>query len=663
MKRAFCFIGFSSAVTLLILNIVDYKYSKYLLISAAVLFAASLLIKKIRQANAVPIVLGTALFSCLIFVFVCNNTLFPQLKLDGASCDVVFNIVDAAKKTDSGYKYVIMTKSIDRENTVQNIKLVLKTNNKLEADYYDDISANIKFKSVSDKPFESFGSYGDEIFLSASLYGEYAVSKTAHKPIKYYVIKSRERLKSNLLNTLDEDSGNLAVSLLIGDTSGLSNEIKSNFKICAATHLMAVSGIHTSVICLGFYLLLRRIGAPNIPAVVASLLLLLYYIGVADYSKSVIRAGVMITVLLVSKLVNRKADLLNSLGFATFILCLNPFAVTDPSAVLTVCAVLGIAVIKPKIDAFLKFETKAKEKTKAKDSFISYIANSVTLTISVILSTLPAVWLYFKSISFLGLLLNIVLVFLAQLTIIAALVLSLMSCVPVISTVISTIVLILTGAMNKITEFFAKHFSFLFVDISNEIFCAAIALCIAFCGLSLIITNKIRLKHIYPFMLVVFLLSSVLSIHSFNTSSYLNVTSGGCVIAWDKDSAVIVGADDGNDYYELRNVIGNKPLRNVVYINCNYSEKRLKELTDCGSRIFKDEYLDIDLCDNISVKYNGVEMLIRIYDNKIAVSNDCVKVNDYLAYRDVYGKFSDERGYSFSFTDNNEFQLRREGNG
>lgn len=356
MKRAFSFIGFSSAITLLILNIVDYKYSKYLLILAAVLFIASLLPKKIRQANVVPTVFGAALLSCLIFVFVCNNTVFPQLTLDGKSANVVFNIVDIPEKTDNGYTYVIKTKAIDKENTVQNIKLILKTKSKINADYYDNVSANLKFKSVADEPFNSYGRYGDNIFLTTSLYGEYLVNKTNHKPINYYIINTREKLKSNILNSLDYDSGNLAVSLLIGDSSGLSNEIRSNFNICGAAHLMAVSGLHTSVICLGLYSLLRRIGVTNTLSTIVSLFVLLFYIGIADYSKSVIRAGIMITVLLVSKLVNRKADLLNSLGIAAFILCLNPFAVTDASTVLTVSAVLGIAVIKPKLDSLVKIK-------------------------------------------------------------------------------------------------------------------------------------------------------------------------------------------------------------------------------------------------------------------------------------------------------------------
>ena len=66
-----------------------------------------------------------------------------------------------------------------------------------------------------------------------------------------------------------------------------------------------------------------------------------------------------------------KADALNSLGLATALICINPFAVSDTSAVLSVLSVLGMLAIKPKIDSYLKpvkankFSAAAKEAIEA----------------------------------------------------------------------------------------------------------------------------------------------------------------------------------------------------------------------------------------------------------------------------------------------------------
>lgn len=279
------------------------------------------------------------------------------------------------------------------------------------------------------------------------------------------------------------------------------------------------------------------------------------------------------------------------------------------------------------------------------------------------MSTLPAGWIFFKNISLIGIALNVILVFLAQAAILSSLILSLVSSIPFVSFIPMGLTFLSTKAMIVITDFFAENFSFLAVDISNELFCIAIALCIAYCGVSLIITNKIRLKHIFSFMLAVFSLASVLSIYTYNNTSFLSVTSGGCVVAYNKDCAVVVDADDRFDYYEVRNILYNKPVQNIVYISCEYSDDLIEELNDCDSFIFNEEHLDIDLCSAIGVKYFGSDVFISVFDNQIIVCDDYVKVNDYIAYRDVYGKFSDKRGYLFSFTQGDEFQLRRGNNG
>ena len=70
MKRVFAHIGFSSALTLLILNLVSVRFVPVITAGLAAVFAASLALKKYRQAAAVPVCLGSALFACLLFMFV-----------------------------------------------------------------------------------------------------------------------------------------------------------------------------------------------------------------------------------------------------------------------------------------------------------------------------------------------------------------------------------------------------------------------------------------------------------------------------------------------------------------------------------------------------------------------------------------------------------------
>lgn len=57
--------------------------------------------------------------------------------------------------------------------------------------------------------------------------------------------------------SFENDTGALSLALLTGDKSLLTDETYSYFTDCGTSHIMAVSGLHTSVICMGFYVLLK----------------------------------------------------------------------------------------------------------------------------------------------------------------------------------------------------------------------------------------------------------------------------------------------------------------------------------------------------------------------------------------------------------------------
>ncbi len=111
----------------------------------------------------------------------------------------------------------------------------------------------------------------------------------------------------------------------------------------------------------------------------------------AGFSKSIIRAGIMMIVMLCGRLFNERSDTLNSLGIAVFIICLNPFAVTDAGALLTVTAVLGLIIIDPMLIGLYKPKTK----------LVYYVYKTVCASLSVFLTTLPVVCITFSYVSML----------------------------------------------------------------------------------------------------------------------------------------------------------------------------------------------------------------------------------------------------------------------
>ena len=350
----------------------------------------------------------------------------------------------------------------------QSIKVYLKSDEKLDADYYDDVSAKLFFYSAGENSFKSYGLYGDGIYVCARLNEIGAVAVTSDKPINYYFIELREYINSIILSSLSGDNAGLSLALLTGSKSYLSAEVQNNFRICGLSHYLAVSGFHISLISFGAYYLMKLLKVPKTINTLLSMAVMLIYVGTADFSKSSVRAGIMLSVVLVAKLFNNKADTLNSLGLAVLILCFNPFVVTDAGAVLTVCAVLGITVIYKNVMKHIKI----------KNPVLSYAVKGMVLSASILIAVIPVLYLFFGSVSVLSVVLNLIIEPLITVLIVAVIVFCLIYGVPYLTDFMAFSINIVSDILIKIIDFTAKHMSFLFLDISGEIF--GVSMCAVF---------------------------------------------------------------------------------------------------------------------------------------------------------------------------------------
>ena len=407
MKRVFAHIGFSFALTMLILNLIEIKFILPIVIGLAVVFIASLIIKKYRQALAVPICLGTALFACLIFLFSYNSVVVPEQNLSYKNAECEFYIIDLSQKDeDEKYSYLIKTQSINLPSSPQNIKLRLKTDEPLEAEAYQLIKGNLTFYKIGSNAFSSYGYWGKNIFLSSTL-GEYSVSDTYKSSLMKYIIKARQEIKSRL-GAINGDEGALSVALIIGDKSGISDKLYNDFKFSGASHLMAVSGLHLTAIT-GFILfLLKKLRIRDKASFGITIAVIIFYCALCSFSKSVVRAGIMMSVLMIGKILGRHSDSLNSLGLAAFIICINPFAVCDIGAVLSILCVLSLCTAYPYFNGKIsRFNISEADKI---NDIIIYLLKALVSALCIMAYSLPAMFVFFGYVSPVSLISNIVLI-------------------------------------------------------------------------------------------------------------------------------------------------------------------------------------------------------------------------------------------------------------
>ncbi|HET6569851.1 MAG TPA: ComEC/Rec2 family competence protein, partial [Rhodothermales bacterium] len=148
----------------------------------------------------------------------------------------------------------------------------------------------------------------------------------------------------------------LVGALLMGDRSGIDEDVRTDFRRTGLTHLLAVSGLHMMLVGLVLYGLLgpvlTRLGLAWRPREVVrfsvTTLVLAAYAILTGASPSAMRAAVMAVVLLGGNLLQRTSHPLNSLGVAALVLFgLNPADLFDLGFQLSFAAVAGLVLLHP----------------------------------------------------------------------------------------------------------------------------------------------------------------------------------------------------------------------------------------------------------------------------------------------------------------------------
>lgn len=129
------------------------------------------------------------------------------------------------------------------------------------------------------------------------------------------------RLRSTILDLLDEvfpsDTAPLARGLLLGDTMDVPDSLNVALKRTGVRHVVAVSGLHVSILCA---LLLILCGRRKNLAIFLCLPVMLLFVLMAGNTPSAIRAAIMASLMLLAGVVHREYDPPTALAFA--VLCI-----------------------------------------------------------------------------------------------------------------------------------------------------------------------------------------------------------------------------------------------------------------------------------------------------------------------------------------------------
>lgn len=147
---------------------------------------------------------------------------------------------------------------------------------------------------------------------------------------------------------LKPDNAGILCAMLLGDKTAMDPDIKNLYRKNGIAHVLAISGLHISLLGMMFYKLLRRMGIFPWLCSCIGILLILVYIKLVGFGASSFRASCMFILFLLADLLGRTYDLKTALAFSAFLLLLSDTSiVTQAGFLLSYLAVMGLAWVNP----------------------------------------------------------------------------------------------------------------------------------------------------------------------------------------------------------------------------------------------------------------------------------------------------------------------------
>ena len=172
-------------------------------------------------------------------------------------------------------------------------------------------------------------------------------------------VSALRRRLAMTLNRLTKDANGLPAALLLGDRSALSDSLRRDFARAGVSHLLAISGLHVTLL---FGLLEGLLRLIRIPKRVRAVLLFLSAVGyllLLGFPPSATRAVIMLGSVYLSYLLSARADPLTSLGLSgVLILAVTPCAVVDGGFWMSYLATLGLLSVMPSVNR--RLDSKAR---------------------------------------------------------------------------------------------------------------------------------------------------------------------------------------------------------------------------------------------------------------------------------------------------------------
>lgn len=212
-----------------------------------------------------------------------------------------------------------------------------------EAEYYHSQKVWTRFITESDSKI---------VFIkNNSIIGKY----------KKLLYKLKNYMRQNIEEICSRKYSGLYTGILLGDKEDIDGNDKELYRLSGISHILAISGLHISLIGYFIYRKLRKISGYIVSGISAIIIVISYGIMVGG-SASVKRALLMFAIHIVAEIMGRSYDILSSVSMALLIMLMdNPMCVNNSGVILSFMAIFGISVVYGNVRELLGIKNKIME--------------------------------------------------------------------------------------------------------------------------------------------------------------------------------------------------------------------------------------------------------------------------------------------------------------
>ena len=197
---------------------------------------------------------------------------------------------------------------------------------------------------------------------------------------------------------MSERAAGFYENMILGLKADLEQSLKELLLIGGISHILAISGLHVSILGRGIYRILRRGGIGFGIAGACGGVVLFFYCAMVGSSASMERAVGMLLFFFLAQWIGRSYDMLNALGgMILFLLWKNPFLVENTGFWFSVTALIGVGVVG---EGFTSREGHTKYKWINTDG--------IWMSLGITLATLPVTALSYFEVPMYSVLVNCV---------------------------------------------------------------------------------------------------------------------------------------------------------------------------------------------------------------------------------------------------------------